>query len=415
MAFFGYVTNALENNEFFSKRINFGDQSINRRLALAGSIHRETCTMDLKDASDRIAVQLARRITRNSPGIQYFLKNFRSNRYVIRNRALNHVKHGEMHAIAGMGSGLTFPFLGFITHLSVCSLVSMTFRIPYKQVAEQVYVYGDDLIVPSQWFTTAQEALEKSCLRVNVDKSFVKGPFRESCGGDYLNGKSVAPTRLKLSSSHNEVSWLPGGNHLYLAPAGKHHHDAFLVGLIKNANELKSEGRLETAAYLFRVLRDIGYAIPLVGVGSPILGELTDDTNAILRQTDPGSVSTVPKLKGKLMAYVPVEYVADKACPYKLMAPTLKKGYEPVVDLVKSLIGKSSGNLPIPRRSKIVKRVFCVADAMPVPEKDCQLKLESRLYHYDLRRGETLETAGLDNSMKLLASLVVWSNGLLVA
>jgi hypothetical protein len=60
-----------------------------------------------------------------------------------------------------------------------------------------VYVYGDDIIVRSDFADTAIQVLESVGLRVNTNKSFVHSLFRESCGGEYYNGWDVTPVRLR--------------------------------------------------------------------------------------------------------------------------------------------------------------------------------------------------------------------------
>jgi hypothetical protein len=61
-----------------------------------------------------------------------------------------------------------------------------------------VYVYGDDLILPSRHAKRVIAALHGLGLRVNVKKSFIHGHFRESCGVDAYHGvDATAPCRLK--------------------------------------------------------------------------------------------------------------------------------------------------------------------------------------------------------------------------
>jgi hypothetical protein len=60
-----------------------------------------------------------------------------------------------------------------------------------------VYVYGDDIIVPSLFYEEAVNGLQRIGLIVNLSKSFADGPFRESCGGEYYNGIDVTPVRVR--------------------------------------------------------------------------------------------------------------------------------------------------------------------------------------------------------------------------
>lgn len=62
-----------------------------------------------------------------------------------------------------------------------------------------VWVYGDDIIVPTSHVVGAIEVLEHCGLTVNVSKSCLSGPFRESCGYECVNGVQVQPVYLRHS------------------------------------------------------------------------------------------------------------------------------------------------------------------------------------------------------------------------
>jgi hypothetical protein len=51
-----------------------------------------------------------------------------------------------------------------------------------------VSVYGDDVVISSQAAQTAKEFYSLLGLKINDDKSFIDGPYRESCGEEYYNG-----------------------------------------------------------------------------------------------------------------------------------------------------------------------------------------------------------------------------------
>lgn len=196
MCFLKWSTEALE--KVTKNRINFKDQTKNRELAQQASVDRKNATMDLKEASDRIRYSVARTIYGNSPVFYYFLTKARSTHSVI--KTAKSVRTVQLTKLSGMGSGLTFPILALTIHIAVCTRIAKRHGIPYEEAMSLVYVYGDDLIVPTKYVDCVYYALEAVGLALNASKSFVKGPFRESCGGDYLNGKEVSPLRLKLSS-----------------------------------------------------------------------------------------------------------------------------------------------------------------------------------------------------------------------
>jgi hypothetical protein len=97
-----------------------------------------------------------------------------------------------------MGSGLTFPLMAWSIYATICFYIQC-FR--KTDVSREVYVYGDDVIVPTRFYQDAITALNKIGFKVNTSKSFMKGGFRESCGGDYYFGNIVTPERLKLTFS----------------------------------------------------------------------------------------------------------------------------------------------------------------------------------------------------------------------
>jgi len=95
-----------------------------------------------------------------------------------------------------MGNGFTFEletlvFLGLILGLS-----SDSHKL---EAGLNVFVFGDDIIVPTEISKDVISMLEFFGMAVNKKKSFVDGPFRESCGGDYFLGEDVRPLFLKES------------------------------------------------------------------------------------------------------------------------------------------------------------------------------------------------------------------------
>lgn len=60
-----------------------------------------------------------------------------------------------------------------------------------------VHVYGDDLIYPVQYTYVVRKLMRAIGFITNEEKSFSTGFFRESCGGDYLNGHNIRPIYAK--------------------------------------------------------------------------------------------------------------------------------------------------------------------------------------------------------------------------
>lgn len=187
--------------------VRFTNQQPNQLGALLGSKYGGYATLDLKDASDRVTLGLVRLLF-PEPLLGH-LENCRS--------MATELPGGEymmLTKFAPMGSALCFPILA----LTVWAL--LTAAAPDADSREGVYVFGDDVIVPTAQAENAIEVLESFGLKVNRDKSFLTGFFRESCGVDAYKGIDVTPIRLrKVWASHRcphaYSSWTAYANSLW--------------------------------------------------------------------------------------------------------------------------------------------------------------------------------------------------------
>jgi hypothetical protein len=198
----------LEFNTGF--RINFVDQTVNQRLAMSSSITRDYATLDMKDASDRVSLALAEAIL--PPDWFGLINSTRSEATVLPSgRVLT------LSKLSSMGSATTFPVEAAIFWCIAVAAISLKEPGRRQLVRRNVFVYGDDLIVPSAHASCVMDALESVGLLVNRHKSFVTGFFRESCGVDAYHGFDVTPVRMKklpptrrtdgaLSSSLNDLA-----------------------------------------------------------------------------------------------------------------------------------------------------------------------------------------------------------------
>lgn len=200
----GKFVTCLEAHPLTKGLVNFTDQSINNYQAYRASITRDSATLDLKDASDRISMNLVRAI---------FPRNWVDALEACRSGATE-LPDGtvvELSKFAPMGSALCFPVMALTiwSLLTAAANMSQTERSVKASGAlarankafawdNPVYVYGDDIIVPSSFAECAMLVLESVGLTVNTNKSFVRSLFRESCGGEYYNGWEVTPVRLRM-------------------------------------------------------------------------------------------------------------------------------------------------------------------------------------------------------------------------
>lgn len=152
--------------------INFRDQGINQALAYRSSIDGSYATIDLKDASDLVSWPLLTKILHGTDWLQA-LDVTRST------HTTTLFGDHKLAKFAPMGSALCFP------------IEAILFWSIAKTVSPIVYVYGDDIIVPTLYASKVMSALEIFGLVINVDKSLTTGFFKESCGGDYFHGHNV--------------------------------------------------------------------------------------------------------------------------------------------------------------------------------------------------------------------------------
>lgn len=166
--------------------VDLSDQGINQRLAQKGSIDDSLATFDLSSASDTISLALVRSVIPSD--WLHLLELARVDLAEWPDRTI------LLEKWSAMGNGYTFELETLIFYallLAVCD----DFGYGYDQIS----AYGDDLIFPSEFASAVTKALDLCGFSVNLNKSFGKGPFRESCGADFWNGINVRPIFFKAS------------------------------------------------------------------------------------------------------------------------------------------------------------------------------------------------------------------------
>jgi hypothetical protein len=96
-----------------------------------------------------------------------------------------------LEKFSAMGNGYTFE-LETAIFLAICNAVYVT-RGYTPHVSKNVFVFGDDIIVETELAADVIAALRFFGFKPNEKKTFLSGPFRESCGGDYFEGVDVRP------------------------------------------------------------------------------------------------------------------------------------------------------------------------------------------------------------------------------
>jgi len=202
--------------------VRFTDQIPNQMGALIGSRTGKYATLDLNEASDRVSFDLVRLLF--PPHIYAYLDSCRSSSTVLPDGLVL-----PLLKFAPMGSSLCFPILA----LTIWAILAAA--APDTDTRERIYVYGDDVIVPTAFAADAIEHLESFGLKVNRDKSCIKGFFRESCGMDAYKGVPVTPVRLRTVWSSTPLpgpyaSWIAYANSFW--DMGYHNTYDYIVGLL---------------------------------------------------------------------------------------------------------------------------------------------------------------------------------------
>ena len=256
----------LEKSELSRGHVNFTDQGINRQLAMSSSQDGRLATIDLSDASDRVLFDLAIRMFDCNPDLRDAIIACRSTRAKIPDGPIV----GPLRKFASMGSALCFPVesMYFYTICVVALLKGQNrpvTRSEVYRVSRDVYVYGDDILIPHEWAGVVVEHLQKYQCKVNISKSFWTGRFRESCGMDAYGGVEVTPTYIRK-----------------LRPDNKRQASE-VISWVKTANLFAKRGYRETSSYMFNVCEKIIGDLPVVDEESSALGRI--------RQYHSGSVS----------------------------------------------------------------------------------------------------------------------------
>jgi hypothetical protein len=212
----------LESHQLTAGHVNFRDQRVNQELALMSSSTGQYATIDLSDASDRVPRDLALEMFSSHPDLQEAVDACRSNSAILPDGRLI----SPLKKFASMGSALCFPVeaMYFYTICIVALLKAHNLPATPKNVfyvSRDVYVYGDDIIVPSTNAAIVLDHLQQYNCKVNSNKTFVSGSFRESCGLDAFDGQSVTPTYVRHLPPENKrhvseiISWVATSNLFY--------------------------------------------------------------------------------------------------------------------------------------------------------------------------------------------------------
>jgi len=253
-----YLYKGIEDSALTRGHVNFRDQLPNQVQAIVSSSTGLSATIDLSDASDRVPRSLALAMFWSNLDFHDSIDACRTNSAKLPSGDVI----SPLAKFASMGSALCFPIeaMYFYTICVVALLdskeLSYTSRNVFN-VTREVYVYGDDIVVPSANAAIVLDYLQKYHCKVNTAKSFWTGKFRESCGIDAYNGYQVTPVYIRRVLPKNKQQ------------------SSSIISAVESANQFYKKGYWATADFLYTYIEGIIGPLPYVREDSEALGRIS--------------------------------------------------------------------------------------------------------------------------------------------
>lgn len=169
----------------------------NQELARRGSIDGAICTIDLTSASDCTSLGLVQRYVPEP--LKSWLIQTRTPVTEYKNRQI------ELGMVSMMGNGFTFS-LETAIFATVVRVTYLLAGLPLQVGGRNTWgVYGDDMCVDRKVYHMCCRLLGLLGYKVNDDKSFCAGSFRESCGADWWKGALVRGVYLRSLRTDAEI------------------------------------------------------------------------------------------------------------------------------------------------------------------------------------------------------------------
>lgn len=166
--------------------VNFHDQSFQQeKLRFPGA-----ASIDLSDASDYIDRRIAWLAFSGLPRLRSVLFSARG-----RGDGLH-----RNRCFATMGNATTFPVMTLLlTAVLVLCENEANLRLQRGGLPAlwKGGVFGDDIVCNEVIYGSVVYILTALGLKINRSKSYVAGPFKESCGLDLLEGVDVTPVKIR--------------------------------------------------------------------------------------------------------------------------------------------------------------------------------------------------------------------------
>jgi len=167
LASYGYVKESLPD--------------IHRKIVRSND--RNYATIDLQNASNSISYEVVRFLFPRD----WFLALSRARTPYVE----IHGKEHSLEMFSAMGNGYTFE-LETLLFLAVTLAVEQHLNTKFRPS-----VFGDDIICSVEASRLLLAVLGEIGFKANPEKTFISGPFRESCGVDTWDGIDVRPIHLR--------------------------------------------------------------------------------------------------------------------------------------------------------------------------------------------------------------------------
>ena len=194
---------------FDTNFISFRNQGLSQALVSKASLDRSLATVDLSSASDRLTCWLVERAFRGNQSLLKALHATRTRWTVDCVDKHSPPNYFVSKKFASQGTAVTFPVQSIIFLIIALTACGFSAKHPEDffcnnkvrnligRFSRKVRVFGDDIIIPEHGYESLCRLLHLLGLKVNLDKSYVKGHFRESCGMDCFKGVDVTPVKTK--------------------------------------------------------------------------------------------------------------------------------------------------------------------------------------------------------------------------
>jgi hypothetical protein len=203
------------NKPYVRKHMSIFDRDVNREMARRASVRNNLATFDLSAASDSVASDIIKSVY--GPNVRRALLCARADHFSSDPR--------KFVTYATMGDASTFPVETQV--FGACCKLAIDLAVAYYRERnsklpfdpEDWFVFGDDIIIPNDRVVVRffHDILDRLGFIINDDKSFVYGPYRESCGIEAFLGESIEPfyARLKLTKAERFGSLVGAANECY--------------------------------------------------------------------------------------------------------------------------------------------------------------------------------------------------------